>query len=910
MIDPYEEAADSVRQITEKTEKARREFFKKVSKIISTHGHSNKLMQDTADRAALEYNMVFGRIGVHPLLHLKGGKKAPRYIMERDELWVLYKPPLWQMGGSQTSWNNNINALVRDSDSLRSAQDKLLISEKAEVLQEWHGLTHGMMWIDQDKEPQQLGFIQRLDLETDGPVVIAKTWRAQRCLQVQMRNHVFSKGYICLVHGRVENRIQHVKDKFAELGSDASTQVMLQFNAENDPFYEWSASGRWQGRSTRMAETMFKPLAYYHRKEDNSDYTLVYVNILTGITHQIRITMQSVGHPLVSDDRYLPKEQALADLKWCPRNFLVEVRSDWYDMCGPYKDEARRRYTRISLENPLPKLFQGILEAKLTLVEKLDPTADLFSGCQYWNIGDQELMNEYPKEDEYRRKVMRWGQRKGIHLDALDRLLLLSRQDIDNVLQTYRSPEDKLDVSWVCPVCMGLNIPDMRDSAVLTCSHPNGREPCTGTRMVNEETHELPKGWLNYLADPTMHLLMVIQPVYTRARRRILMRGSANKAPIEPEGTPASDDLLLVLEAALVLNAKGGGNGLTEEDILKIPGLQDVELPICKIPEDSNVFQTRLPGCGSHSQWHFTLKGKERIKHSGEFALKTKRITQPFPVKPDKLPTKMYVSKDEKLKRKKLRAREEQYKEAEAARQKEREERQQVPKASIEDISLDDDESSSKKPKGPRNWKKLESTSNPGNFYYFDEASGDSRVDKPLDFEESKPVWERVESNKRPGKYYYFNKETGETSVERPSGVELASEAPKPRPKVEPKQRPADEGIAWQRKESSSVPGHFYYFNTATGENEIHPPRVDPPWKLVESKTKKGHFFYHNEKTDETLVDPPPSARSANRRSDKLPLHWQKKESEKYKGKYYYLNTKTGESTWNKEDIMGKGAGG
>merc|ERR1719210_576448 len=114
-----DQAVESVRKITEKTEKARREFFKKVEKLVKTHGHSDKLMQDTADRAALEYNKVFGRIGVHPLVHLKGGKKAPRYIMDRDEVWVLYKPPLWQMGGSMDAWQQHVNDMVKDSQSLR-----------------------------------------------------------------------------------------------------------------------------------------------------------------------------------------------------------------------------------------------------------------------------------------------------------------------------------------------------------------------------------------------------------------------------------------------------------------------------------------------------------------------------------------------------------------------------------------------------------------------------------------------------------------------------------------------------------------------------------------------------------------------------------------------------------------------
>lgn len=92
----------------------------------------------------------------------------------------------------------------------------------------------------------------------------------------------------------------------------------------------------------------------------------------------------------MADDRYLPKDQAVADCQWCPRNFLCEVRSDWFDTCGPYRAPERRRYARLSVENPLPQLFQDILEKKLVprrsegrgvgqvLVQKLDPHCDLY----------------------------------------------------------------------------------------------------------------------------------------------------------------------------------------------------------------------------------------------------------------------------------------------------------------------------------------------------------------------------------------------------------------------------------------------------------------------------------------------------------------------------------------------------
>jgi len=702
-----------------------------------------------------------------------------------------------------------------------------------------------------------------------------------------------------------------VKTRFGELGSDHATQVMLKHDAENDPFYEWSISGRWKGRSVRMAESFFKPMAYYYRKEDNTEYTLVYVNILTGITHQVRITLQSVGHPLVSDDRYLPKDQAMSDLKWCPRNFLCEVRSDWFDLFGPHKDEGRRHYTRMSIENPLPKLFQNVLEQKVTLVEKLDPTADLFAGCRYWALGDEQLMNAFPKDDEYRRKVMRWGQRHGIHLDALDRLLLLSKEDIDDILNNYKSPDDKLNDRWVCPECMAFNC--SANGASLQCS--GIAASCSGTRVVEDENKKLPKGWKNWLQDPTMDMLMIVNHRWLEARRKILKftRPTWEKPPVEPEGAPATSNVLLVLEAALVLNAKSGGYGIQEEDLPNIPGLQDIKLPLADPPEDSNVQRMRLPGRGTLSQWTYILKGKERIKHTQDFCCKVKRLTTPVVVKSDPLPQKQVVSKEEKMKRdremeRKMQREEEEEKEEEAREKAEEKEKIAEPPTK-------------KQKKG--SWKRVESTSNPGNFYYFNAESGETSSEKPHDYEDTLD-WERVESKTAKGEYYFYNNATWESQVERPSGVEIRNDDPKAKSASKSKVRPRDddeEDIAWKRVESKSKPGQYYYFNSKTGLNDIHPPRVTPPWKLIESKTKKGNFFYFNEDTGENSVDPPPSARPARGSADpkaakrnqthtnkeeRLPEHWKKKESDTHKGKFYFLNTKTGETSWTRPSVWEK----
>lgn len=903
----------ALKKITEKAEQAKREWFKKVEKILKTAGHSAKLRQDVINQATNEYNKLFGRVGVHPLLSMKGGKTKPRYIVDRDEVWVLYKPPLWQMGGSEAAWRTNIGQKVGSCTSLAQAQQQFMETDKIEIIQEYHGLTKGLMYLDAKlnaeyksagrPEHMNWGFIQRLDIDTDGPVIICKTWRQQRVLQQQMKEHIITKSYMCLVHGRMEDKITYVNAQFAELGSDASSQIMLKHDESNDPFMEWSNNGTWRERSVRKAETFYKPIAYYHRKEDNSEYTLVYVNILTGITHQVRITMQSAGHPIVSDDRYLPKDQASSDLKWCPRNFLCEVRQDWFDCFGPYEDPKRRKYQRMSIENPLPKLFQHILETKLTLVEKLDPTADLYQGPQHWALGDEQLMARFPKLPEFRRKVIRWGMRRGIHLEALERLLILPKEDIDQILNHYLPPSDPKEESWVCPTCMTFN-------TAMHNGYCQGNQgiKCEGVRLNDDEMQKkLPKGWTDWASDPTMHLLLLINKKWLDARRKVLKMflPSWQKPPPEEEGSEATPERLLVLEAALVLNAKAGKWGIREEDLLSVPGLENIQLPLADPGEDSNVRRIRLPGSGSFSRWVYTLNAKERIKHTAEYNIETKnRIKKPLDVDTGTLPPKQLISKEEKLRRK-FEAERKAKEEADAAKEAEKED------------ESDEEEQVDSKPKrsAKQTWKKLESTSHPGQFYYFNPITGESSTEKPDGFEEKPPVWKRVESSSNRGTFYYFNTETGENRVDRPVGVEILNDVPLS--KSMPKKEKDTEEQLWKRMESKSKPGTFYYFNSRTGQNESKPPVVDPPWKLCQSKSRAGQHYYFNEVTGANTPDPPNSARPAggekrpatnggvqdNKRmkvEEGLPADWEKKESDTHKGKFYYVNVKTGKTSWTK----------
>jgi len=962
-------------KISEKSALAQKQFLDKASKLLANVKEEWQL-EECQEQIAHEYDKLYGRKGTQPLLAVKGGKKAPRYLLDRDEVWVIYKPPLWQMGHNPMSWVPHVQDLVRATKSLAEAQQTVLLTNRASNLQEWHGLTMGLRWMPPDENDPHFdpyrrpvkdwGFVNRLDLETDGPVLAAKTFRAQRMLQVQLKEHIFSKAYMCLVHGKVENRIHSVETSFAELGGPEGSQTMVKHDNLSDPFYSKSKAGWWKRRHVRMAKTFLKPIAYYKKKDDQSEYTLVYVNIMSGITHQIRITMQSLGHPLVSDDRYLPREQAIADCQWCPRNFLCEVRQDWFDMNGPYKNPERRRYSRISVENPLPKLFQDILEKKLELLQKLDTTADVYGGCQYWALGDEQLMADHPKDTDYRKKVMRWGIRHGIHLDAMDRLLLLSREEIDRIMAEYKPPAED-EAFWVCPECMNLNHPDEKGrTASTTCSgfgFLTWTKQCPGKPKVPKNS-KLPDGWRDYLADPTIHLIWILNPKLLAARRSAIQksRPSWDKPPTEEDGDVATEEQIKSLHQVLLKDASQGGYGLDEEELRGVKGLENARLPLC-LPQDCPVWRVRLPGRGTGSQWRYTLRGKERLKVAHDFTVKLKKYNEPIMVDTDVLPKKAILDEDEKpavqmdsdgwsknqwqnwqewqkdstpatvepeLNEKAERDRVKDFQ----TRIKPQEDWQSPKKRQLEDVTVEP-----QKRQKTRSWRKVASANRPGVVYYVDSDSGEVRNERPPDFkDEVTAVWEKMESKTAKGVYYYHNHDSGESRTQRPQGVTILNETLPKRSQVTGTTAPAkaipvqrEEGIPWERIESTSKPGHFYYFNPITGENEIKPPKVQEPWKLLESKSHRGQWYYYNSLTGENTEVPPrcavsvtaplsaaapspapaPAAASppvpqasparAMRPSrptvDDLPEGWEQHLSSKH-GKFYYIHTATQETTW------------
>jgi len=147
-----------------------------------------------------------------------------------------------------------------------------------------HGLLHKMIHFDLEQSPERPGIVHRLDKDTSGLMVVAKTVVVQRKLMMLFSQRLIEKEYTALIKGRIP------------LSGKVEKKI------ERHPIHRKKFRVGIKGKE---ALTFYQRQKYYSLShEENDGYSLVNIKLVTGRTHQIRVHLSSIGHPVIGDPIY------------------------------------------------------------------------------------------------------------------------------------------------------------------------------------------------------------------------------------------------------------------------------------------------------------------------------------------------------------------------------------------------------------------------------------------------------------------------------------------------------------------------------------------------------------------------------------------------------------------------------
>ena len=167
------------------------------------------------------------------------------------------------------------------------------------------------------------GIVHRIDQNTTGSLVICKNDAAHNCLARQLKEHTITRRYRAIVHGRLsEDGVIHTT-----IGRHPVKRREMAANVPN-------------GKHA---------VTHYHVLETFDQFTYIECVLETGRTHQIRVHMKSIGHPVLGDDVYGPSR--------CP--FPALQGQTLHAMTLGFIHPSTKRY--VEFEAPLPDYFEALL---------------------------------------------------------------------------------------------------------------------------------------------------------------------------------------------------------------------------------------------------------------------------------------------------------------------------------------------------------------------------------------------------------------------------------------------------------------------------------------------------------------------------------------------------------------------
>ncbi|MDR3519704.1 MAG: RluA family pseudouridine synthase [Candidatus Pacebacteria bacterium] len=174
------------------------------------------------------------------------------------------------------------------------------------------------------------GIVHRLDKDTSGVLLLAKNQKTHALLKSQFQNHEIKKTYIAIVSGWVKDEHGVINKPIGRSPTD---------------FRRWLC-GRGARGTLREAITEYKVLKRFEAPEK---FSLLEIKPKTGRTHQIRVHMKFLNHPVVCDSLYNPDQPHPKEIS---RMALHAKSIEFKDLKGK----------TIKVESPIPSEFKKMIK--------------------------------------------------------------------------------------------------------------------------------------------------------------------------------------------------------------------------------------------------------------------------------------------------------------------------------------------------------------------------------------------------------------------------------------------------------------------------------------------------------------------------------------------------------------------
>lgn len=239
------------------------------------------------DKVLTEIFPEYSRSQIQQLLEdgnilVNGTKKKGKYKVKQGDKIALEEPELKTLALEPE--NIKLDIVYEDEDVIVVNKPQGMVVHPAPG-HEAHTLVNALLYhcpLSTINGTLRPGIVHRIDKDTSGLLMVAKNDQAHQSLAKQLKEKTNLREYLALVHGQIKEDEGTINAPLGRSPKDRKKQAVV-------------ANGR-------SAVTHFKVLKRYQ------NYTLISCRLETGRTHQIRVHLKYIGHPLAGDPLYGPKK--------------------------------------------------------------------------------------------------------------------------------------------------------------------------------------------------------------------------------------------------------------------------------------------------------------------------------------------------------------------------------------------------------------------------------------------------------------------------------------------------------------------------------------------------------------------------------------------------------------------------